>query len=43
MDLLKLIKGKTDVFVNTDSYLGLQSVIRHIEIADNLTNRALGN
>jgi len=34
MDLLKLIREKIEVFAGTDRYLGLKSVVIHIEIAE---------
>ena len=34
MDLLKLVKSKSEAFSDTNSYLGLQSVMSHIGIAE---------
>jgi hypothetical protein len=34
MDLIELIKEKIEAFADVDSYVGLQSVISHIEIAE---------
>ncbi|MCD9479513.1 GxxExxY protein [Photobacterium phosphoreum] len=44
MDLAKLIKEKSEVFENTENYLGIQCVLNHIDVAEkHLLNGQGGN
>ncbi|MBU2907796.1 GxxExxY protein [Vibrio splendidus] len=44
MDLAKLIKEKSEVFENTENYLGIECVLNHIDVAEkHLVNGRGGN